>query len=427
MSIIAHTVELDNGVSVVAVPMPHLHTATVAIFVRTGSRFESLDDNGLSHFVEHMLFRGTSAHPSSRQLAFAIESLGGTLGAETGRDLSLFHITLEPALVDAGLGLLAEVVGRPRFDEIELERSIILEELREDHDERGVTTHGDDIARGLLFGDHPLARPVIGSEANVRRFSNNDVARHHARTFCGRNLIVCVAGPIAPNDVFASAARHVAFLPPGERIASIPVSFEQREARYRYAARTGSQTDIHIVFRAIPDLDDAHVASIALLRAIDDGMATPLHYELCDRKGLAYSVGAGIEPLADVALLEVSGAASQANVSALLGGMLDLLGRFRGDHVSDADLVRIKRRYRNDILASMDDGYAMASWFGGTALYYPPPPLDQRLASMDAVTASDIRAAAGRILRPENMAIAVTGPLSRARQGEAREIVKTWH
>ncbi|MCG8423827.1 MAG: insulinase family protein [Proteobacteria bacterium] len=420
------TYELENGLRVVAVALPHLHTATIGVFVRVGSRFEAPSDNGLSHFVEHMLFRGSDAYPTSRDLAFAIESLGGTLDAETGRDLSLFHITVEPTLIDSGLALLGEVVSRPRLGEIDLERSIIIEEMREDYDEDGVETHGEDIVRGLLFGDHPLGQRVIGSEANVRRFGEADLRRHLARHYCAENMLVCVAGPVAPGDVVASARAHMSALPAGQVVAAPPLSFDQAGVRYRYIARGGSQTDVHVLFRAVPDIDPDYMASVGLLRAIDDGMSTPLHYELCDRRGLAYSVGALIEPLADTALLDLSSSTGSANVSALLRGMLELVGRFRTDLVTAAELTRIKRRYRNDLFAAMDDGYAMANWFGGTMLYYPPPDLDQRLAQMDSISAHDIREVARRILCPDHLAIAVVGRLSKARQGEVREIVNTW-
>ena len=209
----------------------------------------------------------------------------------------------------------------PQFREIDLERSIILEELREDYDERGFETHGEDIARGLLFGDHPLGQRVIGTEANVRRFGEDDLRRHHAKCYCAANMVVCIAGPVLPDRVFEAARRHLGALPRGER-----------NRRGGSELRPGSgavslqpiaparKPDVHIVFRAVPDMDPEYMASVALLRAIDDGMSTPLHYELCDRRGLAYSVGAMIEPLADVALLEVGCSAGQANISDLLSG-----------------------------------------------------------------------------------------------------------
>jgi predicted Zn-dependent peptidase len=408
------------------VALAHLHTVALAVFVKVGSRFEIPADNGLSHFLEHMLFRGTAAYPSSLAINMAVESLGGTLYAETGRDLSLFQICLEPDQVSSGLALLGEILGRPRFADIELERSIILEEMSEDYDEGGVEVNSDDIARGLLFGDHALGQRVLGPRGNVERFTEADVRRHFERHYSARNMLVCVAGPVDHEAVVAGAQAHLGHLCPGEPVAAPPAAFDQTAPRYRYVPDTGSQTSVNLVFRSVPDMDPGYVDSMALLRAVDDGMSTPLHYELCDRKGLAYSLGASIEPLADAALFEVSGATSQAKVPALVRGVLELLGRFRAELVGEAELTRIKRRYHYDLVSSMDDSLAMASWFGGIALYYPPPGFAQRLAQMSAVTAEHIRAAAQRVFRPENLAVAVVGPLSRARQGEVRELVTRW-
>ncbi|MEM9489822.1 MAG: pitrilysin family protein [Myxococcota bacterium] len=421
-----HSAVLDSGLRLAVVELPHLHLATVAAFVRVGARFESPEDSGLSHFVEHMLFRGTELHPSSRDLAVAVESLGATLDAETGRDMSILSLAVPPDLVGAALAVLAEVIGRPRLAEIELERALILEELREDYDEDGNETHAEDIARGLLFGDHPLGQRIIGSEANIRRFTRDDVLRHFRRHYCASNMLICVAGPVAAEAVVGAAASALGFIPSGVETTAPAPRFDQHRVLYQYERRSGAQTDVHLLFRSVPDMDPDYLASVALLRAIDDGMSTPLHYELCDRRGLAYSVGAAIEPLADVALLEVSGTTGQAKVPDLLAGILELLGRFRDQPISAGDLARIKQRYRSDMLAALDDSAAMASWFGGTALYYPPSDLDQRLAGMAAITADDIRAAAERVLRPERLAIAVVGPLSRARQGEVRELAMRW-
>jgi predicted Zn-dependent peptidase len=420
------TTTLENGVRVLSAPLPHLHTATLAVFVKVGSRFEAPEDNGLSHFVEHMLFRGTAAHPTSRDLNLAIESLGSALHAETGRDLSLFCITLEPSLIASGLALFGEIFGRPRFGDIELERRLILEEINEDYDEEGVEINGDDIARGMMFGAHPLGQRVIGTHDSIRRFTEADVRRHFARHYTGCNMLVCATGPVDHAAVVAEARRHLGALPAGAPATATAPSFDQDRARYKYVRDSGAQTAIHILFRAIPDMEPGYMAAAGLLRAIDDGMATPLHYELCDQKGLAYSVQASIEPLADVALFEVSAATSPANVGELIGDVLALLGRFRDQPVSGEELARIKRRYRLDLLGGLDDGYAVANWYGGPALYYPPPNFDRRAAQMEALTADDIRAAAARIFRPERLAVTVVGPLSRARRDQVREIVTRW-
>src|SRR5438128_1640528 len=148
------------------------------MFVKVGARFESEADNGLSHFVEHMLFRGTERYPTSLALNTAVERLGSTLHAETGRDYTLFQLALEADNVPAAIELLGELLGRPRFSDIELERALVLEEINEDYDERGVEINADDIARGLVFEDHPLGQRIIGPRKNVERFSRDDVQRH---------------------------------------------------------------------------------------------------------------------------------------------------------------------------------------------------------------------------------------------------------
>jgi len=285
---------------------------------------------------------------------------------------------------------------------------------------------GADIARGLLFGDHPLGQRVIGPSENVRRFDDADVRRHFARCYGARNTILCVAGPIDADEVFAAARARLGGLPEGARLDAAPIEFDQTGTRYRYVRDTGSQVELEVVFRAVPETDPDYVASMALLRALDDGLSTPLHYRLCDQRGLAYSVDAGIEPLADVAVFEISGATSPTKVPDLVRGIFEICSEFRSRPISDDELARIKRRYRTDFLSSLDDGVAMASWYGGTALYYPPPRLEQRLADMDAITARDVQAAAERIFRPDHLAVAAVGPLSRARQGQLREMVATW-
>jgi predicted Zn-dependent peptidase len=420
------TTVLDNGLRVVTVAMPHLHTATMVSYVKVGARFESAATSGLSHFLEHMLFRGTERHPTSLALNTAIESLGSTLHAETGRDYSLYQMSFEPALIDEGLELFGELLGKPRFGDIELERSLILEEMNEDYDEEDVEINVDEIARGLIFGDHPLGLRIIGTRDNVEGFTEADVRRHHATYYGAKNLLLCCAGPVEHEAVVAACQRHLAALPSGEEASCELAHFEQDAPHYKYVRDSGSQCSVSVLFRGISELDPDYMAFVAMLRAIDDGMSTPLHYQLCDQKGLAYSVNAGMEPLADVVLLEVTGQTAQAKVPALIDGILELVGALRERPPTAAELTKIKRRYRYDLLASIDDPGAMAGWFGGTALYYPPPTLATRLSQMDAVTAADISAVARKVVRPERLAVAIVGPLTRARQGELRAAVTGW-
>lgn len=415
---------LDNGLRVVAVELPHLHTATLVLYAKVGSRFESPADNGLSHFVEHMLFRGTERHGNSYDLNFAIERLGGTLYAETGRDYSLFQVALHPAELEAGLELFGDIFTRPRFADLELERRLILEELNEDFDERGVEINGDDIVRGLIFGDHPLGQRIIGPHGNVERFGQDDIARHFRDFYCARNMLLCVAGPVDAAAVEAGARAHLGGLHPGREAAPQPASFAGDGPLFRYVPDSGSQSSLHLLVRAVPEIDPEFTALLALLRGLDDGMATRLHYRLADQLGLAYSVQAGIEPLHDTALLEIVAASAHANAGELVRRTLEILAELREQEVSADELDKIKRRYRYELASSVDDANAMAGWFGGTALYYPPPSFEEKLVRMEQVTAADIRAVARRVLTADNLAVVVLGSLSRARQAEIRELLK---
>lgn len=419
------TTVLANGLRVTTVELPHLHTAVVAAFIKVGSRFERPDDSGLSHFVEHMLFRGTERYPTSLALNTAIERLGSTLHAETGRDYTLLTMGFLPEQVPAGIELLGELLGSPRFGDIELERALVLEEMSEDYDEDDVEINVDDIARGLAFGDHPLGQRIIGPRANVEAFSPADVRRHFETFYGAANTILCVAGPVEHGPI-VEAARRLEGLPRGAVAMPRPAPPPPGPARWRHVQDSGAQTSLAILFRGVPELDPRYPAFVALLRALDDGMSTRLHYQLADQKGLAYSIGAGIEPLADTALFEITSATANAKLPRLVGEILELVGGLRADRITDDEMAKIRTRYRYETVASIDDPAAMAGWFGGTALYYPPPALSERLAAIDRVTPDDLVDTARQVIVPDGLVLAAVGALSKARVGELREVITGW-
>jgi predicted Zn-dependent peptidase len=159
---------------------------------------------------------------------------------------------------------------------------------------------------------------------------------------------------------------------------------------------------------------------------LDDGMSTRLHYTLADQKGLAYSINAAIEPLADAALFEIAGATANAKVPVLVRELLLLLDGLRTGKMTDDELAKARVRYRYETLASIDDASMMAGWFGGTALYYKPPSLSERLEQMQKVTIDDIVQVAEEVLSPQHLVLAAVGSLSRARLGELRQVINEW-
>jgi predicted Zn-dependent peptidase len=417
---------LPNGLRLVTVELPHLHTAALVVYAKVGSRYESPRDNGLSHFLEHMLFRGTERHPSSYALNYAIEDLGGTLYAETGRDYSLYQISLNPELITQGIALFADIFAAPAFTQLELEREIVLEEINEDLDDKGNDVNLDDLARRLVFPDHPLGQKITGPQENVARFDIDDCRRHFRRFYGARNLIVCVSGPVARDAVLAAALSTLARLPEGEAADTAPPGAPGGGPQFAYVESPGAQTAVQILFRALPESDPDFVAMQALGRVLDDGMSTRLHYTLCDQLGLAYYVSSSIEPFHDAALFELDGAAAHAKLGELVSKMLSLLHRLRAEPVAPEELAKAKRRYRYDLASAFDDADAMAGWFGGTELFYPPPSYDSKVSRMEAVTAADIQRAAQRVFQPERLVVAASGGLSEKQKREVQKVVRTW-
>jgi len=414
---------LDNGLRVVSVQLPHLHTCALAFYLRAGPRFETPAENGLSHMVEHMLFRGTARHRSARALSSAIESLGAALDGATDRDLGVLHMSLPPERLEAGLELLGQIVLRPRFADLEAERTLMLEEMSEDYDEDGVEMNAEDLACGAQFGDHSLGQRILGPRANVERFSAADVKRHHARFYVARNAVLCVAGPVAPAVVAAGAARHFGGLRPGLAAEAEPAPPVSGRPRVRHAPSSGSSVSLALTLRGITRKDPAAYAAFeALLRVLDGGMSGRVYERLCVRDGLAYSVDAEVVDHVDATLLQFTAEVAPANLGRVVGDTLDVVSELARRPVSAGELTRVREGYRFSLLAQLDDAPAMAEWFGAALLFREPLLPSARLALVSRVSARDVMRAARHVARPEGLALAVVGPLSRARFRALRRV-----
>jgi predicted Zn-dependent peptidase len=414
---------LPNGMRLLAIRTPHLHTATLCLYVRAGSRYERPETNGLSHFVEHMLFRGSARYPSSLALNRAIEELGGTLYAETGRDYSLYQITLHPRQVGPGLEILGDLFASPVFHDIDLERKIIVEEILEDLDDRGRNVNLDDQSRRLAWDSHPLGFPITGPLRNVRRFSLGDVRGHFRRFYGAANMVLAVAGPLSPAEIRRQSRAAFARVPRGEHRRPLAPRPAGPGPRFRAVHNESAQTQVHILFHALPETDPGYVALRALVRVLDDGMSTRLHYHICDQKGLAYSVAGTLHSYHDAALLEIDAACSHAKLPALVSETLALLARFRDEPVSEDELDKAKLRFASDVESSYDDLDGLCGWFGGTELYCRADSQEARARALARVRPADIPAVARRVIRPGGLSVTAVGMLSPALSRKVEKLV----
>ena len=416
---------LANGLRVCIVEAPHLHGAAVALYVRAGSRYERVSNNGLSHFVEHMLFRGCAHYPNSFALNRAIEERCGMLIGETGHDYSLYQVTLHPRDLGGALDILGDLFLAPTFSDLDLERAIVLEEILDDFDERGRRINTDDLARQALWSGHPLGFPITGPERNIRRFSRADVVRHFRRLYGARNMVLCVAGPVRPAAVLAQVKRAFGRLPSGRRLRPLPPPARVKGPRFQTVRSDSAQAEIQILFHALADGDPGAAALVVLLRVLDDGMSTPLHYRVCDQKGLAYHVSAALDPLYDTSLLEIDSACLPEKLPQLVSEIAALLSDLRTTLVSEEELAKAKGRYARDVEAGFDDLEGLCSWFGGTALFFSRPRSPaERYRRVAAGSAEQIRQVARRVLQPERMGAVVVGSVERSLSRRVERILR---
>jgi predicted Zn-dependent peptidase len=415
---------LPNGLRLVTVETPYLHTATICLYVRAGSRYETPQSNGLSHFVEHMLFRGSSQFPDSLALNRAIEELGGTLYAETGRDYSLYQIPLHPRDIARGLAILGDLFSTPAFGDIDLERQIILEEILEDFDDQGRNVNLDDLSRLVAWAKHPLGYPITGPLRNVRRFSDRDVRAHFRRFYGAANMVLCVAGPLSHKRVERWSAAAFETVPKGQRRKPAVPRPGGKGPRFRSVYNESAQTQVQVLFHALPETDPDYQALRALIRVLDDGMSTRLHYQLCDQKGLAYSVAGSLHSYHDAALLEIDAACANPKLPQLVTESLAILARFRDEPVTDAELVKAKHRFLIDIESCYDDLDSLCGWFGGTELFYRPRSQEQRARELERVRPEHIQRVAKRVITADRLNVAVVGSLTAAQSRKVSGIVR---
>jgi predicted Zn-dependent peptidase len=419
-----HKDVLPNGLTVVTVELPHLHSVSVVMYARVGSRYETVADNGLSHFLEHMLFRGTERLADAYELNHAIEALGGTLYAETGRDYSLYQISLHPETLQPGLELFGEIFATPAFADVDVERRIVLEEMHEDHDDDGRLINIDDLARLEVWPDHPLGYRITGPYDNVERFDDGDVRRHFASHYGARNMVLAVSGAVKRDDVIGTLHRVFGALAPGEELHVTAPPESQERARFLYVPREGSQTNVQVLFRAFPETDPDFPALIALGRIVDDGMSTRLHRRVVDELGLAYYVTASMEPFVDAGLYEIDGACVHKHVPALVRESIAVLQKLRDTPPEQAELDKAQRRYRWDLEASFDDPDAMAGWWGGTELFFGPLTVEAKVERVKKVTPEAVQRVAQRLLRPERLTVCCVGMLNKKLEKQVRSIVE---
>jgi predicted Zn-dependent peptidase len=410
---------LSNGVRLALLDMPAAHRVALVAQLRIGSRYETAADNGLSHLLEHMLYRGIPGHPTAHEQALAFESLGGTLVAGTGSESGSLSIAFPPSSFEETLDLFARVYREPLLLGLDIEKGIIREEILERLDEGGELVDDYDLLRATAFDGHPLGFPITGTVKHVEGFDVARVRRHHDERYVGCSTVIAVAGPI---DVQAAARlleTHFGALPPGTPPETTTPD-AQRRRRTRFVKSSSSQTAIRVGFRGTGLRDADEPSSEVLLRVLDDGNSTRLYTRLCDERGLAYDVSAGYEASDDVGLLDIGSNTAHDQVETVLGEILGVVRSLRDEGPSDAELTKAKARHRWGLEEMLDDPGEAADFLADCTLRGYARTFAERRDQVDGVSAASVQRAARSLFLPERLSTVIVG-LQRKKSRERLE------
>ncbi len=407
----AESLTLDEGLRLLAVPMPAVHRIVVQVLVRVGSRFETPDTNGISHFLEHLLFRGTARFPSAHQLALAFERRGAELVAATAVDHGALVLSAPPTTFEEVLPWLGEVVREPLLEGLELERGIVREEILEALDDAGKVIDPSLVVRGQCFGGHPLGWPITGTLAQVERFGAVQVRAHHRAHYTGPGTVIAIAGPIDPGRALAQAAAAFGGLPHGVPPVGVPPD-RPPHSRFCYVGHPSSQTALGVAFRAPGEHDAAEAATELMLRLLDDGMSTRLYHRICDERGLCYDVSASYEAYADSGLLELLAETEHEHAEEVLAELLASVRELRDRGPDPDEFEKARARHRWQLEEMLDDPGAIAEFFALAELSGLARTPAERVAELERVTRDELRAAA-ETLGSAELAVAAVGSLSR--------------
>ncbi len=400
---------LPGGLRVVTVQTPHLHTAMIAVYVRTGSRHETARNNGVSHFLEHLFFRGSHRFPDTVRMNAVVEEVGGNLNGVTTRDHSYYFTPIHPDHVDVGIEILGDMLTRPRLTKMDVERKIILEEMLDEVDEKGRDIDLDNLSKRALFGEHPLSLKIAGTRDTVKALTLRQVKAHLAKHYVTGNLVVTVAGPVSRQRVLEATARAFRHLPKGPSSTEAPPPESPKGPWLKFAEHGESQTEFRLNFRAVPEQHPDFPALQLLRRVLDDGLSSRLPFEIVERRGLAYSVHAGIEAFHDGGLFELEAACAPERAARVVEEICKTVGALCAKEIPAEELARAKRRHRMFLDFSQDSPAELAGWFGGTEIFRPPESFEEKVRQVDEQTPEQIRAVANRYFRRANLGVVAVG------------------
>jgi predicted Zn-dependent peptidase len=401
-----------SDVRVVTESLPALRSVAVGVWVGTGSRDETVPDAGASHFLEHLLFKGTDRR-SAQEIAESVESVGGDMNAFTAQELTSYYVRMPDTCLPLALETLSDIVWSPslRADDVDAERQVILEEIRMRDDAPEELVH--DVFAEAVFPEHPIGRDIVGSPASIAAMSRDQIAAFHELHYHPSNVVIAAAGNLGHDYVVELVEAGLARIG-GTRPARDVYRGDPPPRRVAVNERDTEQAHVVLGMRALCRDDPDRYALAVLNQVLGGGMSSRLFQEIREERGLAYAVYSYRSAFEETGTLAVSAGTAPERVDELLAVIDAQLERLVADGgVTKRELDAAKGHLEGSLALSLESSSSRMHRIGRSELTMGEvPTLDELVAEVEAVSADSIARVIDRVIATEDRTLAVVGPFS---------------
>lgn len=397
------------------IPMPGLESATVTVWVKTGSRNEEEKVGGISHFLEHMVFKGSSKRPTARDISEAVDAMGGEFNAATSKDWTNFYIKAGSENLEKAVDILSDMVLNPllKDDEIEREKGTIIQEIRMYEDTPMI--HIGDVFEELIFAGNPLGRDTAGSEKTVKSIKRNDFIEYRKAFYHPENMLVTIAGGVTEAESIRLAEKYFLYETGGKtsfRGRTFKVS--QKSPQLKLQTKESEQSHLIMGFGSEGRGYEGRFAQSLLSAILGGGMSSRMFIEVRERRGLAYSVRTSMERYQDTGYLATYAGVNVKKTDEAIKVMLDQCYGLVSNpkyKISVAELDKAKGLLKGHLALALEDTKDVSGFFGDQELFNQKVHTPEEIfKKIDAVGLEDVEAEAKKILTPERLNLAIIGP-----------------
>ncbi|MFO7807056.1 MAG: pitrilysin family protein [Candidatus Moraniibacteriota bacterium] len=402
---------LNNGTRVVLIPMKDTQTVTVQILVEAGSKYENKKNNGISHFLEHMMFKGTKKRPNAQIISEELDSVGGTYNAFTGKEQTGYWVKVPKQHADMALDVVSDMYLNSllKQEEIDKEKGVILQEksMYQDTPMRYVW----DVFEELLYGDQPAGWDIVGTEDNIKNFSREDFVDYMNKFYIPQTTVVVVSGNFKERDIDDKINKYFGDNENNSRTEKVKVKEKQDSPQVKIHYKETDQTHLLLGVRSVDMFDPHRYADVLLGTILGGGMSSRMFSEIREKRGLTYYISCAADQATDTGYIFTGAGVEHKNLIKTLQLILRELKKTTQEKISEKEIAKAKEYIKGKTLMSLESSSAVANFFGDQELFKKKVEEPEELfKKIDAVTADDIKEAAQKNFRNDRLNLAVIGP-----------------